>query len=561
MVRIPAENRGAPRLRGFLASAGLLLAAAAAAPAQQGGAEAPVELPRLRFEFKCSFQTKAWEGKGEEEFLRRLESQRAAYAASRKDQLPALEDLVAEALWKRAEHFRARNDLESASGYAARLRDLSSKEGRVAELRVPASELVDSYSFTSAKAYEEKSDSRRAWTLYLQCVGSTNADIQAKSVEAVVRIARADSDLQKAVDAGDFAEEGAQIDTILERLDASLPAAVKSRSWPEIDGLRKRRETLSNSVGTLEISFVDVASALGGVKGGKAPLDAATAEFRLVPHDPELKPWPSASKAKAPRLRNTILAGTYDVEVYAPGSPEPAAVWRNASIPKKTTFSLRVPGLVPEGMVYVGPWQGGGGFFIDRNEVTIGEVRARAGADPILAEVLKESQSTDDRMPAWFWPDAVAAWATASGKRIPTAEQWLQAAYGPYPPAERPWPWGTAAPKAGTHFFADPTASEPRPTGSFPAGASPYGCLDMAGNLGEYVTGRDGKLWNLGGHYQIDPAKLAGGGGLQWFRDPAPGDAAFTAMDGNGQKTYKDHLVRDELTYCTGLRMVIPVQP
>jgi len=76
---------------------------------------------------------------------------------------------------------------------------------------------------------------------------------------------------------------------------------------------------------------------------------------------------------------------------------------------------------------------------------------------------------------------AFADWA---GARLPTADEWMKAAGG----AEgRLYPWGDAPPDAARANFGLPEKRGLDPVGSHPLGASPYGCLDMAGNAYDRV--------------------------------------------------------------------------
>jgi len=94
----------------------------------------------------------------------------------------------------------------------------------------------------------------------------------------------------------------------------------------------------------------------------------------------------------------------------------------------------------------------------------------------------------------WYQADQYCRWV---GRSLPSEAQWEKAARGT---DGRRYPWGNQTPNPRLANFNFSLIGEPVPVFRYPLGASPYGVLNMAGNVREWVAD-----WYDENYYQSSP--------------------------------------------------------
>lgn len=223
----------------------------------------------------------------------------------------------------------------------------------------------------------------------------------------------------------------------------------------------------------------------------------------------------------------TLRPGTYTVSLSVKGFVEAErSIVLGPDDQQTLHFELNV-GEAPPGMVLVaaGPFICGtsnaapderprreeylDSFFIDKYEVTNRQYKA-------VVPTHKFPEKEEDFPVTGITFQQAVAYASAVGKRLPTELEWEKAARGT---DGRMYPWGADFDRHHCNS-ASSGKLELREVGQYPAGNSPYGCADMAGNAMEWtsswyeaypgnsvVTKEYGQIYKVlrGGSYKSEP--------------------------------------------------------
>ena len=223
----------------------------------------------------------------------------------------------------------------------------------------------------------------------------------------------------------------------------------------------------------LAVAIISAACGGGQAEPTAIPLPTAAPTATPVPLNPTAEPAAADTEAGSER----VSASDGMVQVFIPagafqmGGIDPAAAEDEKPVHKVTMNA----------------------FWLDKIEVTnaMYMLCVQAGACNLPFSFKSGTRESYFNNPEFVdFPVVYVGWGEASaycewaGRRLPTEAEWERAARGD---DFRTYPWGDARADAShanfNYYYGDRNR-----VGSYPAGASPFGVLDMSGNVSEWVN-------------------------------------------------------------------------
>ncbi len=127
-------------------------------------------------------------------------------------------------------------------------------------------------------------------------------------------------------------------------------------------------------------------------------------------------------------------------------------------------------------------------YYIDKYETTVGQyrpfIKSTRRLSPRYWQSEKFNAEIDHPVVGVSWEDA-RAYCDWVGKRLPTEAEWEKAARGDQ---GLRYPWGDEPEEMRLNARGKDAVRYTSAVGSFPEGKSPYGVMDMSGNVWEWTS-------------------------------------------------------------------------
>ncbi len=196
-------------------------------------------------------------------------------------------------------------------------------------------------------------------------------------------------------------------------------------------------------------------------------------------------------------------------------------------------------------------------FWIDKTEVT-NAMYAQCVADGVCNDPINKSSSTHstyygnpafDNYPViyvdWNMAKTYCEWA---GRRLPTEAEWEKAARGT---DGRKYPWGNNLPDKN---LLNNNGTDTTEVDKYSAGASPYGVLNMAGNVVEWVAD-----WYSDTYYASSPISNPMGPSSGQYRVLRGG--SWLSDNNYVRSADRSAFIPTESSYVTGFRCAVSATP
>jgi formylglycine-generating enzyme required for sulfatase activity len=198
------------------------------------------------------------------------------------------------------------------------------------------------------------------------------------------------------------------------------------------------------------------------------------------------------------QVQRNLIKIKYIFDSYDFGAGKPKIVTKSMTSPIDGMTMVYIPAgnflmgedrspakVAPQHVVYLGA------YWIDQTEVTnrMYALCVKSGACwlPIQSEGVNpyyDNPRYSDYPVVYINWDEAARYCAWANRRLPTEAEWEKAARGT---DGRRYPWGHEKPNSKLLNFQD-NIGTPLPVDRYPSGASPYGILNMAGNVREWVA-------------------------------------------------------------------------